>query len=130
MMHLGFILSRSLRCFHKQRNCWFELFKNAQSIFAKAANHRACSFRDCILRITSRFFSEMRDGATGAAGRQHKTSKLQNCLMTGYRSGEVIMRLRGANKTRSISHYYLVYFVFYAFLAQYRVHDVPHRLTF
>jgi hypothetical protein len=51
----------------------------------------------------------MRDGATGAAGRQHKTSKLQNCLMTGCRSGEVIMRLRGANKTCSISHYYLVF---------------------
>jgi len=50
--------------------------------------------------------------------------------MTGYRSGEVIMRLRGANKTRNISHYYLVYFIFYAFFAQYKVHDVFYHLTF
>lgn len=56
----------------------------------------------------------MCDDATGAAGRQRKTSKLQNCLMMGYpgyRSGEVIMRLRGANKMRSVSHYRLVCFV-------------------
>lgn len=68
----------------------------------------ARSFSDCILRVENRSLGGMREDATGAAGRQRKISKLQNCLMTGYpgyRSGEVIMRLRGANKTRGISHY-------------------------
>lgn len=86
------------------------------SLYLRKRRIAARSFRDCILRVESCSLSGMRNDATGAAGRQCKTSKLQNCLMTGYPgylSGEVIMHLRGANKTRNISYYCLLCFVFY-----------------
>lgn len=102
------------------------------SLYLRKRRIAARSFRDCILRVESCSLSGMRNDATGAAGRQCKTSKLQNCLMTGYPgylSGEVIMRLRGANKTRNISYYCLLCFVFYAFLGG-AANDVSCHLNF
>jgi len=93
--------------FHIQRNCQ-SAHPRMHSPYLWKRRIAARSFRDCILRVESRSLNGMRNDATGAAGRQCKTSKLQNCLMRGYPgycAGEVIMRLRGANKMHSVSHY-------------------------
>lgn len=94
----------SPRCFRKQRNCR-SLGRPKSPYLRKRRNRRSLVYLE-IASCASKGVVPSAECATGAAGRQRKTSKLQNCLMTGYpgyRSGEVITRLRGANKTRAAS---------------------------
>lgn len=119
-----------LQYFHKQRNCRSAPSKNATVHICERGESPLVHLEiaSCASKAvpSTECTTMQREPRAGSA-------KLPNYKIAwwrvypGYRSSEVIMRLRGANKMRSISHYYLLCFVFFFFLWCGAQHVLPFK---